>query len=193
MIPEGHVTLDSILEGILDEESTPPPGDSPPGSGLSSASPPSGGGPSSSSGSSGAGLSPPPPSSSSFDGSDTGGGGGGGRGGGGGGGGGGLVHDPIPGIPCISIKTELPDSCSMDLMVSVVYPCVLYRFSTYGSRSQFMKVVSREGQAEKVAEVTQALYRYSKILVENLCTYYVLPYVRSRKCGVCRKERSALT
>ncbi len=109
MIPEGHVTLDSILEGILeDEESTnapPPPGSvgSPLGVGVGVTP---GGVGASPGGSSNSSFSPP--SSSSFE-SD----------GGGGGGGGPLVHDPIPGIPCISIKTELPDSCSMDIMVSL--------------------------------------------------------------------------
>ncbi len=95
MIPEGHVSLDSILEGILDDE-------------TDTGGPPTM--PASSSSSNG--LSSPSTGSSSFD-SDN------------------VVspmavhHDPIPGIPCISIKTELPDSCSMDIMVRFECKCVL--------------------------------------------------------------------
>eukprot|EP00095_Tigriopus_kingsejongensis_P010560 maker-scaffold421_size176100-snap-gene-0.28 protein:Tk10560 transcript:maker-scaffold421_size176100-snap-gene-0.28-mRNA-1 annotation:"glycosyl transferase" len=110
MIPEGHMTLDSILEGILDDEhvssdniisSTPSPESdtSALGSPLSGAQTShhattlllrtSPGrldqSPSSSS------LSPP----STAD----------------------ITLDPMSNIPCISIKSELPDSCTMDIMM----------------------------------------------------------------------------
>eukprot|EP00094_Tigriopus_californicus_P001047 TCALIF_01014-PA protein Name:"Similar to ESRRG Estrogen-related receptor gamma (Pongo abelii)" AED:0.25 eAED:0.25 QI:0/0.77/0.6/1/0.66/0.7/10/1172/536 len=113
MIPEGHMTLDSILEGILDDEhvssdnnisSSPSPGSDNSGLGspgrsgsrtnnfpasttliLRSSPERLDQSPSSSS------LSPP----STAD----------------------ITLDPISNIPCISIKSELPDSCTMDIMM----------------------------------------------------------------------------
>lgn len=40
---------------------------------------------------------------------------------------GGMAMDPIPGVPCISIKSELPDSCSVDMMMD---------YADSGSQSQ---------------------------------------------------------
>lgn len=116
MLPDGHVTLDSILEGILDEESSSAIDEAvaaaSSSASASSASPPSLSSPSScgSPDQSGQGLAAVLASAAA--------GPGGGEDDDDVGGMGRMIHDPIPGIPCISIKTELPDSCSMDLMVS---------------------------------------------------------------------------
>ena len=111
MLPEGNLTLDSILEGILDEEQTaagtappqvahPHPSQNPPPpltiktEQTSSSSPTI-----SSSGATAAGAVSAGSSSSSVS----------------------MQHHSLDDIPCISIKAELPDSCTAavdDIMVS---------------------------------------------------------------------------